>query len=81
MTNLKFPLIGVGFLLVLTLAVGVLAQCISEPDADIPIRRMPPGTSGVVVCEGERLDIQPINPTQARLLCLAADSDTILEAK
>lgn len=80
MTHLKIALLS----LVAIAAVLLFAQCAPdrlEPDADLPIWRMPPGTRSVVVCEGERLEIQPLNSTQVRLLCVAADFGAILEAK
>ena len=73
MTHLKMALISLAALV----AVLLFVQCIPggpEPDADIPVWRMPPGTRSVVVCEGERLEIQPLTPTQVRLLCVAANS-------
>lgn len=57
----------IAILVMICIPLGVFAKA----DEGIPLWRMPAGTRRVVVCEGERLAVHPINPTQILLWCVS----------
>lgn len=49
----------------------VLCEAEAATDEGIPLWRMPAGSRRVVVCEGERLAVHPVNSTQVLLWCVS----------